>query len=490
MNNQLKVQVGKLKNEVKKNYLCIFRNIYMQVSANTDEQKQLEKYALMTRASVKRLVVKMAIPTIISMLVTAIYNVVDAAFIGHLSTEATAGVGVSFAYMIFVQAIGFFLGHGSGNYISRALGAQNTTNAAKMASTGFFTALIIGTISAIAGLCFLSPLSRMMGSTSDILLYSNQYLFYILLATPFMMTSMVMNNQLRLQGSANYAMVGLAMGAVVNVFLDPLFIFVLHWGVKGASFATLLSQLFSCILLFLGTRKAGNVHIKFQNFKPALYFYKEIVRGGLPSLCRQSLICISTICLNRAAAVYAVAGQEASTIAAFAIVSRIMMFAFSVILGFGQGFQPVCGFNYGAKLYARVKESYVFCMTVATVILLIMGSAGYIFAPQLIAVFRSEDAVLLDIGTRVLRWQCLAFPLIGLTTATNMLFQTIGRVFPATVLSLCRQGLFFIPILLIVPPIAGLQGLEATQAIADVLTFLFTLPFAIKIYKELAKSNQ
>ena len=462
----------------------------MGVSENKDEQKRLEKYALMTQGSVKRLVLKMALPTIISMLVTAIYNVADAAFIGHLSTEATAGVGVSFAYMIFVQAIGFFLGHGSGNYISRALGARNTVNAAKMASTGFFTALSAGTVFAIAGVCFLSPLSLLMGATSDILLFSNQYLFYILLATPFMMTSMVMNNQLRLQGSANYAMVGLALGALLNLLLDPLFIFVFRWGVKGASFATLLSQLFSCILLFAGTKKAGNVHIRLHNFSPSLYFYKEIVRGGLPSLCRQCLICVSTICLNRAAAVYALPGQEASTIAAFAIVSRIMMFAFSIILGFGQGFQPVCGFNYGAGLHARVKESYVFCMTVATVILLLMGSIGYIWAPQLIALFRNEDRVLIDIGTRVLRWQCLAFPLIGLTTATNMLFQTIGRVFPATILSLCRQGLFFIPILLTVPSIVGLKGLEATQAMADVLTFLFTLPFAINIYRELAKGKE
>ncbi len=458
----------------------------MQAAQTKDELRQQEKYLLMTQAPVKRLVLRMALPTIVSMLVIAMYNVSDAAFVGHLSTEATAGVGVAFAYMTFVQAVGFFFGHGSGNYISRELGARHTQNASGMAATGFFTALITGALAAGIILCLLSPFSRLLGATRNILEPANQYLQYILIATPFMMSSMVMNNQLRLQGSARYAMIGLTSGAVLNIVLDPIFIFGMHLGVKGASIATLISQVFSWALLLAGTQRAGNVHIKFKNFKPSCYFYRQIVKGGLPSLCRQSMICVSVICLNRAAAVCAMPGQEASAIAAFAIVSRIMMFAFSVILGFGQGFQPVCGFNYGAGLYARVKESYMFCMWVATVILIVMGACGYMWARELIAVFRDEDASLMAIAVKVLRWQCMAFPLIGLTTATNMLYQTIGRAVPATILSLCRQGLFFLPILFIMMHVLGLEGLEITQAAADVCTFAFTLPFAVKIYKELS----
>lgn len=450
-----------------------------------DKQKQQEKYLMMTLAPVKKLVLKMAVPTIISMVVTALYNVVDAAFVAHLSTEAAAGVGVAFAYMTFIQAIGFFCGHGSGNYISRSLGAQQSLNAEKMAATGFFSAIIVGAVAGLAGLLFLTPLSHFLGATAEITVSSNQYLRFILLATPFMMSGLVMNNQLRLQGSAHYAMIGLASGAILNILLDPLFIFVFDWGVSGASAATLCSQIFSWTLLFIGTKRSGNVHIHLHKFTPTAYFYKEITRGGLPSLCRQGLICLSTICLNRAAAEFASPGMQASTIAAFAIVSRIMMFSFAIILGLGQGFQPVCGFNYGAKLYQRVKESYTFCMMLSTFILFVLATCGYLFAPQLIMLFRQEDAALVEIGTKVLRWQCVVFPLCGITTPTNMLFQTTGNAVKATLLSICRQGLFFIPTLYISTYYFGLQGLIATQAVADLLTFCFTLPFCILVIRDL-----
>ena len=320
-----------------------------------DERKQQEKYRMMTQAPVRGLVLKMAVPTIISMMVTAIYNVVDAAFVAHLSTEAAAGVGVAFAYMTFIQAIGFFCGHGSGNFISRSLGAQETVNAEKMSATGFFSALFFGAVTGFLGLIFLSPLSQLLGATPEIIAPSNAYLRFILLATPFMMSGLVMNNQLRLQGSAQYAMIGLASGALLNILLDPLFIFVFDWGVSGASAATFVSQLFSWVLLFLGTKRSGNVHIRLRNFTPNLYFYKEITRGGLPSLCRQGLMCLSVVCLNRAAAQYAAPGLQASTIAAFAIVSRIAMFTFSIILGWGRGSSLYAGLTMAPGITAGSK---------------------------------------------------------------------------------------------------------------------------------------
>ena len=456
---------------------------------DNDAAQRDMKIKLMTEAPVKKLVLKMAVPTVISMMVTAIYNLADAAYIGHLSTEATAAVGISFAYMTFIQAIGFFFGHGSGNYISRALGARKTARAEKMAATGFFTAFLIGAAAGILGLCLLPQLCRMLGATPDIEENTGQYLAYLLSATPFMMSCLVMNNQLRLQGSAQYAMIGLVSGAVLNIFLDPLFIFVFGWGISGAGAATLCSQCFSWLLLLHGVRKAGNVHIRLRNFTPSAYYYKEIVRGGLPSLCRQGLICLSTICLNRAAAVYAAPGNEASTIAAFAVVSRIMMFAFSIILGIGQGFQPVCGFNYGAGKFARVREAYLFCMWLATCLLVLMAATGFVFSKPLIAFFRDEDPELIAVGIRVLRWQCAVFPLIGLTTATNMYYQTTGQVVRATLLSVCRQGLFFLPVLFLAPRLFGLSGLMATQGIADLLTFLFTLPFALSAARDLQRKG-
>lgn len=445
-----------------------------------DEQQRSARFVMMTESPVRQLVMKMAVPTIISMMVTALYNIIDAFFVGHISTEATAGVGVSFAYMTFINAIGFFFGHGSGNYISTALGAKRYGEAEKMAATGFLSSMGIGTIAAIIGLFFLSPLSRMMGATPDIVPYSNDYLTFILIGTPFMMSSLTLNNQLRLQGNARYAMVGIATGAVLNIILDALLIYVLDMGVRGASLATCISQMVGWFILLLGTEMNGNVHIRFRNFTPTLRSYIDIFNGGMPSLCRHVFVCISTIMLNRYAAFYAAPGTEASAIAAFAIVSRIMMFAFSIILGVGQGFQPVCGFNHGAGLHERVRKSYIFTTKLATVILIVMSITFAIFAPDLIRFFRSEDAELIKIGTRVLRWQCISFPLIGVSTVTNMMYQTTRKTFVATLLSMGRQGIFFIPTILILPLFIGLQGVEMTQAVADAMTFLLALPFAVK----------
>ena len=448
-----------------------------------DEQQRTARYVMMTETPVRQLVMKMAVPTIISMMVTALYNIIDAFFVGHISTEATAGVGVSFAYMTFINAIGFFFGHGSGNFISTALGAKKYQEAEKMAATGFLSSMGIGAIAAIIGLFFLSPLSRMMGATPDVVQDANDYLLFILIGTPFMMSSLTLNNQLRLQGNARYAMVGLTTGAVLNIFLDALFIYYLDMGVMGASLATCISQMTGWFVLLMGTEMSGNVHIRFSNFSPSWQSYKDIFKGGNPSLARHFFVCVSTILLNRYAAFYAAPGTEASAIAAFAIVARIMMFAFSIILGIGQGFQPVCGFNYGAGLHERVRKSFVFTCGLATAILIVMSITFAIFAPDLIKIFRSEDAELIKIGAEALRWQCLSFPLVGVSMVTNMMYQTTRKTLIATVLSMGRQGIFFIPTIMILPLFIGLQGVEMTQAVADALTFMLALPFAIKEMK-------
>ena len=445
-----------------------------------DEQQRQERFVMMTESPVRQLVIKMAVPTIISMMVTALYNIIDAFFVGHISTEATAGVGVSFAYMTFINAIGFFFGHGSGNYISTALGAKKYADAEKMAATGFLSSMGLGTMAAIVGLFFLSPLSRMMGATPDVLESANDYLLFILIGTPFMMSSLTLNNQLRLQGNARYAMVGISTGAVLNIFLDALFIYILNMGVIGASLATCISQMVGWFVLLLGTERSGNVHIRFRNFSPSWQSYNDIFKGGTPSLCRHVFVCVSTIMLNRYAAFYADPGTEASAIAAFAIVARVMMFAFSIILGIGQGFQPVCGFNYGAGLHERVRKSFIFTTILSTIVLIVISIAFSIFASDIIKMFRDEDAELIKIGAVVMRWQCLSFPLIGVSTVTNMMYQTTRKTLIATVLSMGRQGIFFIPTIMILPHFIGLQGVEMTQAVADALTFLLALPFAVK----------
>lgn len=444
-----------------------------------------DKYTEMTCKPVKILVCKLAVPTIIAMVTTALYNVVDAAFIGRLSTGGTAGIGISFGYMTFIQALGFFFGHGSGNYISRALGAKDASSASVVASVGVITPLLLGLLAAVVCLPNLSALSRLLGATPDVVPYANDYLRYIVAATPFMMAALTLNNQLRLQGNANFGMIGIVSGAVLNIGLDPLFIFTLGMGVRGASLATAVSQCFAFCLLLAGTFRPESVHITLRDFKPSWRVYYEIFRGGLPSLFRQLFNCAAAVSLNYCAAIYAPAGQEASAVAAFAVVTRIMMFAFSVVLGFCQGFQPVCGFNYGAKLYRRVYESYMFALTVSTAFLIIISAVGFIFAPQIVALFRAEDSNLIAIGAVTLRWQCAAFPLVALSTATNMLFQNIRMTFPATLLSVCRNGLFFMPAVILLPMWLGLQGVQMAQAVADVFTFMLALPYAVWIARKL-----
>lgn len=452
-----------------------------------DMRRRQAKYVRMTGTPVPKLVLQLAVPTIISMSVSAMYNLADSYFVGHVSTGATAAVGIAFAYQSFIQAIGFFFGSGSGNYLSRALGARDSAGAEKMAATGFLTSFILAVLVALAGLSCLTPLCRLLGATPDVLPSARAYMGWLLLATPFLVSQMSLNNQLRMQGNAVFAMIGVSSGAVLNVILDPIFIFTLDMGVAGASLSTAISQFVSWCLLLWGTTFHGNVHIHLRNFAPSAERYREIAAVGLPSLMRQSLGCISTICLNWAAAKYSLPGCEASTIAAFSVVSRIMLCAMSVIIGFGQGFQPVCGFNWGAELYGRVRQAYVFTMKTSTAAILVMSVLGFVFAPEVIAFFRDADAELIRIGTTVLRWQCVAFPLVGVTSPTNMLLQNIRRTLPATLLSASRQGIFFYPALLIAPRLWGLQGLQCTMALADIGTFLLCVPFAVSILRELSR---
>lgn len=446
-----------------------------------------DKYNEMTATPVRRLVLRLAIPTTISMMVTSLYNIVDAAFVGHLSTEATAGIGVSFAYMIVVQALGFFFGHGSGNYMSRELGAKRRDTASTMAAVGFFTPLLLGLAMAVGFGTHLPTLARLLGATPDVVPFAAEYLRYIVYATPLMMTALTLNNQLRLQGNARYGMTGMVTGAVLNIFLDALFIPVLGWGVTGASLATAISQTVCWGLLLWGTMRDGSVHINPRKFLPTWRAYYEILMGGLPSLCRQVFNCTSAICLNYAAAHYAPEGQAASVVAAFAVVTRTMMFAFSFELGVNQGFQPVAGFNYGARRYDRVRRSYLFTTSVTTAMLLAISAAGFIFAPEIIRLYRDQDPVMLAVGIKALRYQCVAFTLIGLPTTTNMLFQVIRMPIRSTLISIGRQGLFFLPPLFLLPPFLGLQGVILTQPIADAVTFLFSIPFALWISRKLSR---
>jgi putative MATE family efflux protein len=448
---------------------------------NTEEQDK--KYVKMTTGSVGRLITELAIPSTIIMLITALYNMADTFFVSFLGTSATAAVGVAFPLMAVIQAIGFFFGHGSGNYIARELGAQHYERASKMAATGFFSAFSIGVLLAVFGTLLLNPLVRLLGATDTILPYGRAYLRFILLGAPFMICSLMQNNLLRFQGSSFWGMIGMVTGAVLNCALDPLFIFVFHLGAAGASLATMISQTVSFTLLFVVAGRGGNVRIRFRYFSPTIANYKEIIRGGFPSLARQGIASVAGIFMNNIAG-----GFGDAVIAANTIVQRMFMMAASLVAGIGQGFQPVCGFNYGAKLFDRVKKGFVFSLIVMTAPLIPFGILGYIYAPRIIAVFRADDPLLIAIGTRAFRYQCFSVPLLGWVTINSMLMQTIGKAFKASLLAVARQGLFLLPLLFLLTSVFGLTGVLVSQPLADAGTFLLSIPLSLSVFREMSKT--
>lgn len=440
---------------------------------------QEQKFEMMTEAPIPGLIGRLAVPTIISMLITSFYNMADTFFVGKIGTSATAAVGVVFPVMAIIQALGFFCGHGSGNSISRHLGSKDVQSARELASTGFFLAFALGILLMVLGLIFLDPLSHLLGSTETIFPYTRDYLRFILLGAPYMTAQLVLNNQLRFQGNAFYAMIGITSGGVLNVILDPIFIFVFDLGISGAAIATILSQFVSFCLLLVGLRVSKCIPIHLRNVRLTALRLREIMGGGLPSLFRQGLGSIATTTLNIAANPY---GDAA--IAAMSVVSRIMMFANSALIGFGQGFQPVCGFNYGADKYDRVKEAFWFCVKVSTAVLLGLAVLGGFLSGHLIWIFRNDPDVI-QIGTTALRFQCLTFALNGWIIMNNMMMQTMGKTVPATILAASRQGLFFIPALLILPQFLGLTGIQCAQAVSDVFTFALTTLLNRKVMRSL-----
>lgn len=423
------------------------------------------KYEKMTTQPVGRLVCEMAVPSMVCMLATGFYNVVDTFFVGKIDTQSTAALGIVFVYMTLLQAISFFLGQGSGIFISNALGARKFKEAEAMAATGFFSAIILTTLMALCGFLFMDPLLRFFGSTETILPVARPYFGYILLCTPFMSGVFVMNNQMRLQGNATLSMIGILSGVVLNIALDPLFIFGFKMGVAGAGLATAISQFISFWIMFAIIGRNGGIHIRLRLFKPTLEQFREIVAGGLPSLVRQSLISVVSLCVNNLAA-----GYGDAAVAAFSVVNRVMALVMAALLGFGQGFQPVCGFNYGAGLYTRVRKAFNFSVMVATAYCVVISLLGILFATGIITLFRAEDADVIDIGAQVLRYQCYTFPLVGFVVIANMYLQNIRKTVSATLVAIGRHGLFFIPLLYWGTWLFGMFGMIIAQPIADVFS--------------------
>jgi len=444
-----------------------------------------EKYIYMTQSPIPGLIGRMSLPTIASMLITTFYNMADTFFVGKLDTASVGAVGIAFSVMAIIQAVGFTFGNGSGACMARQLGARKADEARITASTGFFSALIFGAMIAVAGILLLRPIAVWLGSTETILPYAIRYMGIILAAAPVNIASLVINNQLKLQGSTTAAMIGIVSGGVLNLLLDPLFIFAFRLGVTGAALATAAGQLFSFIVLLAVLQRGGGVRLGVRAFRPSPRLLFKIISNGFPSLCRQGIASVATILLNRAAGVY---GDAA--IAGMTITSRITMFANAALIGFGQGFQPVCAFNYGAKKYDRVLESFWFCVRIGFVFLVITAALLSVFAPDIARLFRADDAQVVEVAAASLRWRILLFPLNSWMIMISMMLQITGKSFRASVTALCRQGIYFIPAILIAPHFQGLTGVEMSQFWADIPSFITSLVIGILFLRELRSEMQ
>lgn len=449
-------------------------------------QQNDAQHQKMTETTIAKLVLTLAVPTIISMLVTSIYNVADAYFVSKLGTSATGAIGIVFSLMAVIQAIGFTVGMGAGSTISRLLGKKEEEQAQKIASSAFCASVVLGVLLSVPGLLFLEKLMLLLGATETMLPYAMDYARYILYVAPVTSAGFVLNNLLRAEGKTKPAMVGMVAGGVLNIALDPLFIFSFEMGVEGSAIATAISQVISfLILLYFYIRRKTIIRFSIGKIAREFSVYKAFLKDGMPSLFRQGLASVATVALNHVAA-----GQGDAAVAAMSIVGKIFMVVYCILIGFGQGYQPVAGYNYGAKEYARVKSAFRFTVWVGTAGMTLLGIGLYAMTPWLIRQFVPEDASVTEIGVAALRMQSAVLPFTALGVACNMTFQAVGKPVIGTFLAACRQGVFFLPFIWLFPGFLGILGMEMAQPAADVATFFACLPFTVHFLGRLYNKNE
>lgn len=451
----------------------------------SSHDSEVKQFIRMTESPVAPLVVSLAVPTIFTMLISAVYNMADTYFVAKLGTSAAGAVGIVFSVMAIIQALGFMVGIGCGSQVSRALGRRNRDEANCFASSAMAMAIIFGLALSTMGLTFTDPLMELLGATPTIKPFAADYARYIFIGTAVMCASIVLNVTLRSEGRAVLSTIGLGFGGILNIVLDPIFIFKLNLGISGAAIATLISQCVSfAILLYFFLSGKSITKLSFRSISGNINVYLTIIKVGFSSFCRQGLAATSTVALNHGAAFY---GDAA--VAAMSIVNRIFMFVLSALIGFGQGFQPVAGYNYGAKKYHRVKEAFRFTAGVGTVFLTVAAVAGFYWAPEIVGIFRVDDPHVIEIGATAFRAQCLVLPLQPLIVISNMLFQSIGKAVQATFISATRQGIYFLPLVFILPYYFGLKGIQFTQTCSDTLAFLSCIPFLWFFFKNLGTAK-
>ncbi len=440
-----------------------------------------QEFKKMTETPVAKLIMTLSVPTVISMLVTSVYNMADTYFVSKLGTSATGAVGVVFSLMAIIQAVGFTIGMGAGSNISRILGGGDHKKATEIASTALFSGITLGIILTILASIEMPKLMLLFGATDTILPYAIDYGKYIIYGAPVMIGAFVMNNILRSQGKAKYAMAGIASGGILNIVLDPIFIFTLNLGTAGAAIATLISQCISfTILLCMAIFGKTLARVNPKKISKNIWTYLLILKTGLPSLSRQGFASLASMFLNVNAKPY---GDAA--VASMGVVNKVFMLVFAVLIGIGQGFQPVCGFNYGAKKYDRVKKAFLFTLAMGAIVMVALGVPIFFASDFIMERFTKDDMKVIEIGRIALRMQCLVLPLIPFSTVANMTYQTIGKSWTATLLACARQGLFFIPLVWILPRFFDFFGLQLAQPLADLFASLLCIPFSIAFLKSL-----
>lgn len=438
-----------------------------------------KRIELMRDKPVPKAIVSLALPAVAGMLSSAVYNLVDTFFVGKLGYLAIGATQIVMPIMMLIGAVGMTLGVGAASFISRLLGRNEMEQANRVAATTFYTTILVGLLLTAVGVIFLRPIIALFGATEDIMPYAMQYGRYIVFVAFIQMLAMVLNNMLRAEGSARESMVGMIAGAVLNIILDPIFIFALDMGVAGAAIATGISQIVSVmILLSHYLKRRSLLHIRLKDFTPKLEIYGEVIKIGAPTLLRQGLFSVAMAIMNNVAASF---GD--TVIAAYGIVNRVFSIAFFLQFGIAQGFQPMAGYNYGSRDFDRLQRSIWFTMKLTTVLAVLSAAMFAIFAPGIVKVFQ-DDPEVVAIGTLVFRYMSIFLPFMGGMITINILYQAMGRAIPAALLSLARQGIFFIPIILTLPKLLGLDGLILAQPAADLLTLLLTALLGVFVIRE------
>ncbi len=441
---------------------------------NSEQQRQQ-----MLTEPIGSLLFKKAAPTVLIQLITVIYNTADTYFVAKIDTAASAAVGVVFSLMAVIQAVGGSIGMGATSLISPMLGQKRVDDASTVGTSASLMSIIAGTVIGLFGLLLLSPLVRLIGARDEVVPYAMDYARFILIGAPFMTSSFVLNNILRSEGQATYSMLAMITGGILNLFIDPLLIFGFQMGIAGAALATMLSQMTSFIIMaiiFLRDRSIVRLRPKYIGRKPSTYLH--IVRMGVPTLFRQGMASLSSALLNIQAAPFG-----AAAVAAISIANKLYMFVRHIVLGIGQGFQPIAGYCFGAERYSRVKKVFWYATASATVICVAIAGSVFLFREPIMRWFR-DDAEVVRVGSLMLSFLCVTIPLMGFSTYVNQLYQSLGFAVGATILASCRQGIFFVPLVFLLPYFFGLDGILATQASADLLTCLVSIPFLIYFFKK------